>query len=116
MKSRDKGRKATRKPKVPEKVVGLGKGSAGVLEKFLERVFGKVHIYVTVGKRPAIEVIFEEPFIIIDVKNPLLAAEAGLDQMLKRRGTVTFDSKRLGGLKKMGYKIKVRFRGMEWEL
>jgi hypothetical protein len=92
----------------------------GLMEHVLERVFGKVHIYVTVGNRPAIEIIFEDPDIIVDIKNPILAIEAGLDQMLARRGKkdgkMEFSSDRLKRLKKMGYRIIIRYKMLEFEL
>lgn len=87
-----------------------------MVSKVMEMVGGKVHILVTVGDKPAIEIIFKEPDIILDIKNPILAAEAGLGEMIKRRGTITFDSKRLGSFKDMGYKIKIRYRNLEYEL
>ena len=88
-----------------------------ILEEILARIFGgKVHILVTVGPRPALEVIFEGKEIVLDIKNPILALEAGLEEMIRRRHTVTFDSKRLDGLKDLGYKIKIRYRGLEFDL
>lgn len=88
----------------------------GLLEALLKKTFGKVHIMVTVGSKPAIEVIFEDNEIILDIKNPVLAMEAGLDQMLTRRKEFTTSSKRLEGLKKMGYKIKIKYKNLEYEL
>ncbi|MFQ5647800.1 MAG: hypothetical protein ACE5FW_01055 [Candidatus Aenigmatarchaeota archaeon] len=87
-----------------------------LIAKILERVAGKVHILVTVGDKPAIEVIFEEPYITLDIKNPVLAAEAGLSEMMKRRGAVAFDSRRLDSLKDLGYRIKIKYRKFEYEL
>ncbi len=87
-----------------------------MLEEILERLFGKVHIYVTVGNKPALEVIFEDSKIIIDIKNPVLAIEAGLDQMLARKGDMDFSSRRLEGLKKLGYKIIIKYKMLEFEL
>jgi len=88
-----------------------------LLEDILARIFGgKVHILVTVGAKPALEVIFENSTIVLDIKNPILAIEAGLEEMVKRRGKITFDSRRLDGLKELGYKIKIRYRGLEFEV
>ena len=86
------------------------------LSKVLEKFGGKVHILITVGDTPAIEIIFREPDIILDIKNPILAVQAGLEEMLKRRGSITFDSKRLSSFKDLGYNIKIRYRGLEYEL
>lgn len=88
----------------------------GILEGLLEKTFGKVHIMITVGNKPAVEIIFEDTEIILDIKNPILAMEAGLDQMLSRRKHLTASSRRLEGLKKMGYKIKVKYKNIEYEL
>jgi len=88
----------------------------GLLETILNRTFGKVHIMVTVGKKPAVEILFRDSEIILDVKNPILAAEAGLDQMLSRHHQLTTSSKRLNGLKNMGYKIKLKYKNLEYEL
>lgn len=87
-----------------------------MLEQILERLFGKVHVYVTVGSRPAVEVILDGKKIIIDIKNPVLAIEAGLDQFMASRGEAGMDSRTLQRLKKMGYKIIIKYKMLEFEL
>jgi len=47
--------------------------------------------------------------------NPILAIEAGIDQII-RRHPGEFDSKRLGAFKNLGYKIRIKYKFLEFEL
>ena len=86
----------------------------GILSEILEMITGKVHLYITVGDSPAVEVILKDKEIIADIKNPVLAFEFGIDQMLKRRAPR--DSFILKRVKNSGYKVKIRYKLLEIEL
>jgi hypothetical protein len=72
-----------------------------LLEEILESVFGKVHFMVLVGNRPALEIKLRDKEIVVDIKNPILAVEFGLEELLETRGKEHPDS----ALKKLKYKI-----------
>jgi hypothetical protein len=86
-----------------------------LLESILETIFGKVHFMILVGNKPAIEVKLHDRDIIIDVKNPILAIELGLEEYFgdmknKPKGSL------LKKLKSMGYRIKVKYKFFELDL
>lgn len=70
---------------------------------------------IMVGNKPAIEVKLHDREIIIDVKNPVLAIELGLEEYFgdvknKSRGSLRKK------LKSMGYRIKVKYKIFELDL
>lgn len=70
---------------------------------------------IMVGNKPAIEVKLHDREIIIDVKNPVLAIELGLEEYFgdvknKPRGSLRKK------LKSMGYKIKIKYKIFELDL
>ncbi len=81
------------------------------LSEILQTLLGKVHFYITVGRKPAIEIFIEGKTIIVEVLNPFLAINAGL-QMLKfaKKGRPTL----LAFIKKSGYRIKIRYKRIEF--
>ncbi|MCK4496891.1 MAG: hypothetical protein KAU24_01755 [Candidatus Aenigmarchaeota archaeon] len=86
-----------------------------LLESILETIFGRVHFMILVGNKPAIEVKLHDREIIIDVKNPVLAIELGLEEFFgdvknKSRGSLRKK------LKSMGYTIKVKYKIFELDL
>lgn len=87
-----------------------------MLEQILERLFGKVHVYVTVGNKPALELTVEGKEIVIDVKNPVLAIEVGADKLLSARKEGDSESRTLARLKRMGYKIIIKYKMLKFEV
>lgn len=85
----------------------------GFITHLLEKMVGKLHFYVYIGKKPAAEIVIEEDKIItIEIKNPVLAIKAGLDSLLRDR---KMDSDMLKNLKAEGYKIKIKYRTFEFD-
>lgn len=90
-----------------------------LLESVLETVFGKVHFMVMVGNKPAIELKMEDKNIIVDIKNPVLAIELGLEELVISRDDKNEKSgagRILEKLKKAGYKITVKYKIFELEI
>jgi len=83
-----------------------------ILSSILENLVGDVHFYVEVGNKPAAEIKLIGKEILVEIKNPLLAAEAGLKQFTSKSGS----SVSLEKLKKMGYKIKIKYGPLEVDL
>lgn len=86
-----------------------------LLEGILETVFGKVHFVITVGNKPAIEIKLEEKEIIVDVKNPVLAIELGMEEFVASRRKDKKNSL-LKRLKSMGYTIKIKYKFLELDI
>jgi peptidyl-tRNA hydrolase len=84
-----------------------------LIKDVLELMRGKVHFYMYVGGSPAVEIILRDREIVADIKNPILAIELGLKQLGNR---AKVDSYVLKQIKKAGYKIKVKYKMIEFEL
>ena len=87
----------------------------GIVSDMLDIVEGKVHFYLSVGGKPAVEIIVrnKEKEIVAEIKNPLLAVELGIHQLA---GGGKYDSSILKNVKKAGYKIKIKYKMLEFEL
>jgi len=86
----------------------------GALGDLLDIMEGKVHLYLTVGKVPAVEITMQGKVIVAEIKNPLLALELGLMQLIKHRDGG--DSGMLQKLKKSGLKLKIKYKMLEFEM
>lgn len=84
-----------------------------LLHRILEKLFGKVHIYIFVGERKAAELILEDKTVTVDIKNPILAVEAAIEEMARKK---RLGSAKLKDLKSMGYKVKIKYKVFEVEL
>lgn len=83
-----------------------------VFFRLLEKITGKVHFYIFMGEFPVIEIKLHDKEIILDIKNPLLAAELALMELFEKKGKIKWIEK----VKKIGYKIKIRHGSLEIEL
>ena len=86
-----------------------------MLEEILESVFGKVHFVITVGNKPAIEIKLEGKDIVVDIKNPMLAIELGMEEYLENRKKKGKDSL-FNMIKSKGYTIKVKYKFIELDV
>lgn len=87
-----------------------------MLQNILETLWGKAHFMVMVGNKPAIELILEDKEIIIDIKNPILAIELGIEEFLENHRKGKVDISILDSIKKIGYKIKIKYKFLEFDL
>ena len=85
----------------------------GLMKHIHDRLWGKVHFYIFLGKKPAAEVLFRDSEIIVEIKSPILATQAAVEEMLRKKH---LGSNRLKKLKELGYKIKVRYKMIEFEM
>lgn len=85
------------------------------LTRLLEMVTGKASFYLTIGGKPAVEILFhdEKKEIIAQIKNPVLAVELGLHELAAggRGGSYILEK-----IKAAGYKVKVKYKIFEIEL
>lgn len=83
-----------------------------LLRQILGNLTGDIHFYVTVGKKPAIEFILKDKEILVEIKDPLLAAQAALRQLLAKPKNMA----RLDKLKALGFTVKIKYKMIEIEL
>jgi len=84
-----------------------------ILSKILGSLLGRIHFMIYLGKSPAAEIEVKDNDIIVDVSNPLIALELGLEELLSRKGEQ--DIKMLENVKKAGYRIVIKYRGFRLE-
>ena len=84
------------------------------MERFLKRISGKVHLIILIKNKPALEIRFRNKVIIVDIKNPILALTLGLEQFSKKKGSGDFGW--VDELKKLGYKIKIKYKMFKFDL
>lgn len=82
----------------------------GLLESFLKGIPGDVHLRLFLGEKEAADIRMEGKTILVDVKNPIIAVEA----MLKQLSEGKEKSQTLGRLKKEGYQVKIKWKGLEF--
>ncbi|MFH1445367.1 MAG: hypothetical protein ABIF08_02715 [Nanoarchaeota archaeon] len=85
----------------------------GTLSQLLENVSGKANIVFYIENKPAFIVHFKNKEIKIEVKNPILALEFGIQEMFKKNKA---DKPILSSAKKLGFKIKIKYKFFELEL
>jgi len=83
-----------------------------ILGQIIADLTGDVHFYVEVGNKPAAEIKLNGKEVLVEIKNPLLAAEAGIKQLMTKGSS----SINLEKLKKMGYKIRIKYGPLEVDL
>jgi hypothetical protein len=83
-----------------------------ILEGILESVFGRVHFVITVGNKPAIEIKLEGKDIVVDIRNPVLAMEIGLEEFLSKR-KANNQASLIKMIKSKGYTIKIKYKFLE---
>jgi len=84
----------------------------GLLETYLEKIPKDVRLVAMVKKRELAEIQIEGNEIVIEVKSPLLIVETVLKQLMEKK----VESSTLSRFQNLGYKVKVRYKGIEFDL
>jgi hypothetical protein len=74
---------------------------------------GRLRLHLHLDGKPAVDVIITPGEAIIEIKNPVLALEMGLRQLGKKPGISSYVLK---AVKAAGYKVKVKYKLIEFEL
>jgi len=85
-----------------------------ILGDVFQSIVGRIHFRVYLGKAPAAEIEIVDKDIIVHILNPIVAIELGIHQILSGEINHEFDS--LQHVKDMGYKIKIKYKGLEFDL
>ncbi len=87
-----------------------------VVEDFIQKVCGKAHLLILIKNKPALELCFCDKEIIAEIKNPILAMTLGLEHFIKKKEERGNELGFVKELKKLGYKIKIKYKMFEFEL
>ena len=85
-----------------------------MLENILKTLYGRVHFIVYIGDSPAFELKLKEKEIIVEILNPVLAIEFGIEEFIKNRGKI--NSRLLETVRKLGYRIKIKYKMFSIEI
>ncbi|NIO23057.1 MAG: hypothetical protein GTN38_03470 [Candidatus Aenigmarchaeota archaeon] len=69
---------------------------------------------VYLGKSPAAEIELVDKDIIVNIIHPIIALELGIEEFLSRKGEK--DVQVIKRLRKMGYKIRIKYKWFEVDL
>lgn len=83
-----------------------------LLDDVLERVSGNFHISIGVNGKEAVRLTFEEKDVVVEIKNPVVAAELAIE------GSMISDRLKMVEkyLKKGGRNVKVKYGPLEFRL
>lgn len=84
-----------------------------VVGDILRDLVGKIHFMIFLGKKPAAEILLENKEIIVDIKNPLIAIELGIEEFLSKKKR---DINMLKKIKRMGYTIRIKYKMFEVDI
>lgn len=85
----------------------------GLLSKILESSSGSFALAFSIENKEVFEVSIKGKLIEIDVKNAFLALEMGLMHFIKIKKSGSGTLKRI---KEKGYRIAVKYKGLEFDL
>lgn len=79
--------------------------SAHLIDGLLERMAKNVHFSVGIDGKEAVRLSFDDKKIIVDIRNPILAAQLAIETSLLARKF----KKMSGDFKKLGYGMEIRY-------
>ena len=94
----------------------LAYGSAvnmSMITDILEVFQGRLRFHLFLDGKPAIDMVITPGVVVLEIKNPILALEMGLQQISNKKD---MNSYVLNMVKAAGYKVKVKYKIFEIEL
>lgn len=85
-----------------------------ILEEIFRSIVGRVHFMIYMGKSPAAEIELKDKDIIVHIIHPIIALELGIEEFFSRKGEK--DIQMIERLRKMGYKIRIKYKWFEIDL
>ncbi len=79
----------------------------------LEKAFGELRFYAALGDKPFAEITIEEDVITIKIINVIVTIEALIEHIFRKKRLASY---KLKYLKDAGYRIKIKYRGIEFEI
>ena len=84
-----------------------------LITDILEVFKGRLHFHLFVDGKQAVDIVLTPGEIIIEIKNPMLALEMGVQQIGKKQGISSY---MLKAVKAAGYKVKIKYKLLEFEI
>jgi hypothetical protein len=85
-----------------------------IFEEIFRSIVGRVHFMLYLGKAPAAEIELVDKDIIVNIIHPVIALELGIEEFLSRKGDK--DLQMIKRLKKMGYRLKIKYKWFEVDI
>ena len=85
-----------------------------ILTEIIKSVLGRIHFMIYLGKHPAAEIEIVDKNIIVDIINPLIAVELGMEEFFSKKGKK--DINMIENIKKAGYTIKIKYKMFEIDI
>jgi hypothetical protein len=79
----------------------------------LELFKGRLRFHLAVDGKPAADIVVTPGEAILEIKNPLLALELGVQQIGKKPGLRSYVLK---AVKAAGYRVKIKYKMLEIEI
>ncbi len=83
------------------------------LQKLIEIYWGEMRFYAAMGKKPFAEIIIEDKLITIRIINIPVLVEAMVSHIFKKH---RFGSFKLKSLKDSGYKLRIRYGRLSFDI
>ena len=84
-----------------------------LITDILEVFEGRLRFHLFVDGKQAVDIVLTPGEIIIEIKNPMLALEMGVQQIGKKQGISSYVLK---AIKAAGYKVKVKYKMIEFDI
>lgn len=81
--------------------------------KLIEKHWGKFRFLAAMGEKPFAEITIEDKLITIKIINVVVLAEAMISHIFRKH---RFGSFKLKTLKDSGYKIRIKYRRLSFEI
>ncbi len=85
-------------------------------KELIEKFFRKAKITVTIDESDVVEISHRKGEIIIDIKNPFLLMGLGIDLDMLKKKKDSQNSVIRKFIKELGFKIKVRYKFLEFDV
>ena len=83
------------------------------LQKLIEKHWGRLRFYAAMDEKPFAEIMIEDKLITIKIINAVVLMEAMISHIFRKH---RFGSFKLNVLKDSGYKIRIKFGRLSFEI
>jgi len=83
------------------------------LQKLIEKYWGELRFYAAMGDKPFAEIIIEDKLITIKIINVVVLMEAMVSHIFRKQ---RFGSFKLKSLKDSGYRLRIKYRRLSFEI
>lgn len=83
------------------------------LGRLIEKHWGRLRFYAAMGDKPFAEIMIEDKTITIDIINAVVLMEAVISHIFKKQRFASF---KLNSLKDSGYRVRIKYRRLEFDI